>query len=383
MSLVAALMLASMMPDSGVTSKFIGSGATAKTGGYSPIRAELGADPGTLKKPSGLKSPKFGEIKAGSKSFAFILDEETNTLFIDSNGDKDLTNDPVPQWAPRKQGTATMYFGNGSIQLSKAQSGAINFYKFDPNDPQRAALKNTILYYYDFGYEVTYKLDGKESTSFISGFPSDKSRLNVDRNSDGKISSSKETFTVGKAFNFTGTTYVLNFKDDKFSLDIAKEKLPVSALPGDFRVGKQALAFKSPTLDGGNVNFPNDYKGKIVMLDFWATWCGPCLGELPNVKAAYAKWHSQGFEVLSLSFDDANMTDKLKDFTAKNGMDWRHVYEGKGWGTTIGEMYDVNAIPFVLLVDGDTGQILGDASNLRGPGIVDFVGKVLAKKKGN
>jgi hypothetical protein len=64
-------------------------------------------------------------------------------------------------------------------------------------------------------------------------------------------------------------------------------------------------------------------------------------------------------------------------------MDWRHVYEGKGWGTIIGEMYDVNAIPFVLLVDGDTGQILGDASNLRGPGIVDFVGKVLAKKKGN
>lgn len=61
-------------------------------------------------------------------------------------------------------------------------------------------------------------------------------------------------------------------------------------------------------------------------------------------------------------------------------MPWAQVYEGKYWDTTLGQMYDVSGIPFVLLVDGDTGEILGTSKELRGPGLADFVAKALAKK---
>ena len=85
--------------------------------------------------------------------------------------------------------------------------------------------------------------------------------------------------------------------------------------------------------------------------------------------------------MLGISFDQKDMADKLKAFTQQNGMPWRQVYEGKYWNTTVGEEYDVAAIPFTLLIDGDTGRILADEHSLRGSGLSDFIGQQLAAKK--
>jgi thiol-disulfide isomerase/thioredoxin len=313
-----------------------------------------------------------------------ILDEPTDSahrLFVDSNLDGDFTNDPSAEYLSRKQGERTMHFGSAMVHLGYSEPVSLQFYKFDPADPQRAALKATLLYYTDFGFQLKLNLDGKEYTGFVAGALANKSQISVDRNNDGQISPFKESIVVGNPFNFTGTTYEVTVKDGIPLLVKSAKSEPITPEPPNLKVGGSALKFDAVSLEGKPVKFPDDYKGKIVMLDFWATWCGPCIAELPNVKAAYEKWHSQGFEILGLSFDRANEEAKVKDFVTKNGMPWTHVYEGKFWETTIGKQYDVNAIPFVLLVDGDTGEILGDVRNLRGPGIVDFIGKTLAKKR--
>ncbi len=379
------LLLTAAAPADGVQMKFVPSGAVQKAGGYMPVRAEMTtSDAGIKTKPAGVTAPHYGKLTFGAKSVMFLLDEPaggTPHLYVDSNNDGDLTNDPAVTWTGNKRGDYTMYMGSTKIDIGKGEPVGITMYRFDPSDPSRAQLKDTMLYYGDFGYEVTLTLDGKPFPSFIAGEPNPKGSLAVDRNGDGRISYKRETIIVGKAFNFTGTTYVLNVANDGFALTKATEKLPVAELPPDLGVGKKVLTFKADTLDGGKVNFPGDFKGKIVMLDFWATWCGPCIGELPNVKKAYEANHDKGFEILGVTFDQANMADKVKKFTQENGMPWRQIYEGKFWDTNIGGMFDVNAIPFTLLVDGDTGEILATGDTMRGPGLSALIEKKLAAKR--
>jgi len=110
-----------------------------------------------------------------------------------------------------------------------------------------------------------------------------------------------------------------------------------------------APAFRVATLDGKTVSM-DQLRNKVVLIDFWATWCGPCREALPGLRDIAKKFQSEPFVVLSVSLDDDEA--KWKDFIAKNGMTWAQYRDG-GWNGKIAKLFQVKAIPHTFTIDAD------------------------------
>ncbi len=116
------------------------------------------------------------------------------------------------------------------------------------------------------------------------------------------------------------------------------------------QVGTQPFAFSTKSLDGQTIS-PANFKGKVLLLDFWATWCGPCVASLPDLQAAYKKYHAQGLEVVGISLDH-DQSD-LTSFIAARKMAWPQVFDSKAQGVRVSKIYGVQAIPFFLVIGRD------------------------------
>lgn len=366
MTTALAIILAST-PNEALKLTFVPSGISTKMG-YAPQRAALSDKVEGIKRaPNGLTSPRYGTITLLGRNYVFVLDETDSgsKLWVDTNADGDLTNDPATKWEVQKRGEFSITIGTAEVMIG-SEKATLGVYKFDPKDPQRAQLKDTLLWYTDFGYEGTGKFGNQTFPVLIAGPIDSTSRIWVDRNSNGKADGRSEFVSAATPFNFGGTTYELKAQKNTFDITESEKAVAEIPLPPDLSVGQDVPKFQAVSMDGSKISFPETFKGKIVMLDFWATWCGPCVAELPNVIKAYEKYHSKGFEVLGISFDKEDMADKVTAFTKEHTMPWKQIYEGKFWSTTLGTQFGVEAIPFCLLVDGSTGKILATVDKLRG-----------------
>ena len=133
----------------------------------------------------------------------------------------------------------------------------------------------------------------------------------------------------------------------------------------------------APDLDGRNVTLA-EYRGKALLIDFWATWCPPCRAELPGLVKAFGEYHPKGLEIVSVSFDfpDRLTKEAYRDSVAALGMAWRHIYEEKGWDTEIGKRFFIGSIPAPFLVGRD-GSIVAWGEDLRGEKLAGSIEKAL------
>jgi len=171
-----------------------------------------------------------------------------------------------------------------------------------------------------------------------------------------------------------------DFPDSKFGKDadriitILESRREMLKVQANMAEGKTFPDFKEKDLAGKPLSV-SQFKGKVVLVDFWATWCGPCVAEMPNVIKAYSKYHKEGFEVIGISLDSDR--GRLDGFLKENKMPWPQFFDGNGWKNKLAKRYGVQSIPATYLI-GTDGKIIG--KNLRGHALEVAVGKALAKK---
>jgi peroxiredoxin len=153
---------------------------------------------------------------------------------------------------------------------------------------------------------------------------------------------------------------------------LAKE-YQLKAEPMLAMIGQPVPDFTATDLDGNPISL-EQYRGKVVLLDFWAVWCGPCIAEMPNVKRVYNNYKDEGFDIIGISLDIDEA--RLRNYLKENDISWQQVFSGEGWQSPVSQQYDIRAIPAQWLIDRD-GTLISNRA--RGKALERLVTDALKK----
>jgi thiol-disulfide isomerase/thioredoxin len=148
-------------------------------------------------------------------------------------------------------------------------------------------------------------------------------------------------------------------------------------------LGDTAIDFRAVTLDGKEIVLSADFQGKLILMDFWATWCEPCMEEVPGLVAAYKKYAPMGVSFLGVTLDSPPTKAQVLSTMKKMGMVWPQIFDDDSDvnGQKITEAYMVEGIPAPFLIDGDTGAIIARDSKLRGSSLAKTLEAAIKAKK--
>jgi thiol-disulfide isomerase/thioredoxin len=153
-----------------------------------------------------------------------------------------------------------------------------------------------------------------------------------------------------------------------------KEKLPFKGVLHRLDSMGTNVTFRFTALDGREVDTAK-MKGKVVLVAFWATWCAPCVAEIPALQAAYDKFHTQGLEIVGISLDDQDDKDKLVKFLKAKKIPWPQYFDGKEYDNQMAVQFGINSIPALFLIDKQ--GVLRDTK--AASGLEDKIGNLLSE----
>ncbi|HFA51875.1 MAG TPA: TlpA family protein disulfide reductase [Bacteroidetes bacterium] len=259
--------------------------------------------------------------------------------------------------------TYLSYQNHGTGDLSEIEYFATKYF-------QLANWSDPDYHYMPWVYEG---LKGWVQTIARVGLPVDKQQNYIDGQL-GQIPADSRTYMLALGGIISGLQqqksplmslyakqYAEKYKDSEPEAAARLERL--LKMSASFIVGGEAPDFTMNTPEDVPMKL-SDHRGKVLLIDFWASWCGPCRRENPNVVAAYKKYHEKGFDVLGVSLD--RNKDRWLGAIKKDGLTWNHVSDLKGWKNEAAKLYGVTSIPAMVLLDRE-GKII--ARNLRGPAL--------------
>ncbi|MEP6756593.1 MAG: TlpA disulfide reductase family protein [Chthonomonadales bacterium] len=359
--------------------------------GYYPIRVELSPKKpaGISKEPTYRSTPKYATIHLGNgpkSAFNIAVDEPAGAdwkIYVDANQNGDLTDDGDGAWKTKREGARPMYGVNpytlkaswGSEKKETATAPySVNFYRFTNMD--------YLLMYRSSARTGTVTVDGKTHKATLiendadalfskplddAGKPLPGAKatnavwLLVDWNDDGKMGS---PIDIRSPFKLKEVAMEAMVKPDGSEVKLIATKRVVAEKPKPaeakalLAAGTMAPDFKCEAYGGGELKL-SDFRGKVVILDFWATWCGPCQKSMPHIEKVYQSVKDQNVVVLGVCVWDEKKPYEEWVPANKSKYTFKFAFDpaGRAANNIAGGMYNVSGIPTTYIIDKD-GKIV-------------------------